>query len=207
MVTLVISYYSDFNIPGNPFTTFISILWNDLIIGDTHGAHGDIYYYHSPTNDTTIIEWYQLGNYNAAYDTLTTFEIIITSDGNIVFQYKEIGETGLENTALIGLSAIGCDATPFIDHGIPAENIVADSTIVRFENNMIMVMAGDCNNDSIINIFDVTQLIGYLYMEGDPPDPIASGDVNCDTTINIFDVTHLISYLYLSGPPPCYYIP
>jgi len=61
---------------------------------------------------------------------------------------------------------------------------------------------GDVNDDSTINIFDVTFLITYLYLDGPPPIPLECGDVNHDGTINIFDVTYLITYLYLDGPPP-----
>ena len=64
---------------------------------------------------------------------------------------------------------------------------------------------GNCNGDATINIFDITYIIGFLYLSGPAPVPYAlcSGDPNCDCVINIFDVTHLISFLYLSGPPPC----
>ncbi len=63
---------------------------------------------------------------------------------------------------------------------------------------------GEMNGDSIINIFDVTGLISYLYLEGAPPIPyeVCSGDMNGDCVVNIFDVTGLISYLYLEGTPP-----
>jgi len=64
---------------------------------------------------------------------------------------------------------------------------------------------GDANNDSTINIFDITHLISYLYLNGDIPEPleIASGDVNCDCVINIFDITCLITNLYIGGCEPC----
>jgi len=61
---------------------------------------------------------------------------------------------------------------------------------------------GDPNDDGLINIFDVTFIITYLYLDGPPPDPLESADVNNDGAVNIFDVAHLISYLYLGGPPP-----
>jgi len=64
-------------------------------------------------------------------------------------------------------------------------------------------LCGDINGDEVINIFDITYLITYLYLEGPPPIPsVDAGDVNNDAEVNIFDITHLISYLYLSGPPP-----
>jgi hypothetical protein len=64
---------------------------------------------------------------------------------------------------------------------------------------------GNCNGDVLINIFDITYMISYLYKSGNPPYPyaICSGDPNCDCLVNIFDATHLISFLYKSGPAPC----
>lgn len=56
---------------------------------------------------------------------------------------------------------------------------------------------GDVNGDLAVNIFDVTDIISYLYLQGDPLDPMKSADVNNDCTVNIFDVTSLICYLYL----------
>ena len=61
---------------------------------------------------------------------------------------------------------------------------------------------GDADNSGNINIFDVTFLITYLYLDGPAPDPIEMGETNGDGTINIFDITHLISFLYTGGPPP-----
>jgi len=61
---------------------------------------------------------------------------------------------------------------------------------------------GDASGDDIVNIFDITYLISYLYLEGPAPDPMELADVNNDGAINIFDITYLISYLYLDGPEP-----
>jgi len=63
-------------------------------------------------------------------------------------------------------------------------------------------ICGDINADETVNIFDITGLIAYLYLDGPAPDPLASADVNNDGTINIFDVTYLITFLYLDGPDP-----
>jgi len=61
---------------------------------------------------------------------------------------------------------------------------------------------GDMNGDAVVNIFDITGLISYLYLEGAAPQPIESGDANGDETINIFDITYIITYLYIEGPAP-----
>jgi len=61
---------------------------------------------------------------------------------------------------------------------------------------------GDVNADTIVNIFDITYLISYLYLGGPPPNELNSADVNKDYLVNIFDITYLITYLYLEGPEP-----
>jgi len=63
---------------------------------------------------------------------------------------------------------------------------------------------GEMNGDSVINIFDITGIISYLYLEGDPPIPyeLCSGDMNGDCVVNIFDITGLISFLYQDGADP-----
>jgi len=63
-------------------------------------------------------------------------------------------------------------------------------------------LCGDPNGDWTINIFDVTYLIGFLYLEGPPPVDMNSCDVNGDTNVNIFDIVYIINYLYLEGPDP-----
>jgi parallel beta-helix repeat protein len=63
---------------------------------------------------------------------------------------------------------------------------------------------GDANRDSTLNIFDITYIISYLYLEGPAPWPEHAADANCDLVINIFDITHLINYLYRDGDEPCY---
>jgi len=70
------------------------------------------------------------------------------------------------------------------------------------QDDICSYICGDANGDGIHNIFDVTFLITYLYLDGPAPDPIEAGDTNGDGTINIFDITYLISYLYLDGPDP-----
>jgi hypothetical protein len=71
-----------------------------------------------------------------------------------------------------------------------------------FQVTYTVYACGDPDGDLIVNIFDVSYLISYLYLEGPAPEPLLTGDPNGDETINIFDVTFLISYLYSSGPAP-----
>ncbi len=63
-------------------------------------------------------------------------------------------------------------------------------------------ICGDVNDDSSINLLDVSALIDYLYIGGQPPVNLAVCDVNSSGQINILDITFLISYLYMGGPDP-----
>jgi hypothetical protein len=92
----------------------------------------------------------------------------------------------------------GCTNTP------PEDPIIIRA--VDFMDGGVLIygdwLCGDPNGDGTINIFDITMLITYLYLDGPAPVPMISADVNNDSAVNIFDVTTLISYLYLDGLPP-----
>ncbi|MFQ6007855.1 MAG: S8 family serine peptidase, partial [Candidatus Zixiibacteriota bacterium] len=127
-------YFSTLEIPGAPFTTFIAPFWNDLIIDTGAVPEAGVYLYRDPTFDTCVIEWYHVSNFNDPGDTTTNFEIVLTIDGNILFQYKDIGTSGLEQTALIGISEYECRALSYFNRGDNPENEVSNSEAVLIEN-------------------------------------------------------------------------
>ncbi len=62
---------------------------------------------------------------------------------------------------------------------------------------------GDANNSGVVNIIDVSYLIGYLYKHGPAPMPLAAvADVNVDHNVDILDIGYIISFLYRAGPKP-----
>lgn len=61
---------------------------------------------------------------------------------------------------------------------------------------------GDANNNGVLNILDVTFLIGYIYKGGPQPPCMAEADANGDGKINILDITRIIGFLYIMGIPP-----
>ena len=63
-------------------------------------------------------------------------------------------------------------------------------------------ICGDANLDGLVNIFDISFIINYLYISGPPPVYPDMIDVNSDGNINIFDIVYLIQYLYLNGAEP-----
>jgi hypothetical protein len=64
-------------------------------------------------------------------------------------------------------------------------------------------MCGDANGDQVVDIADVVYLVNYLFIDGDPPNPLEAGDVNQDEQVDIADVVYLLNYLFGAGDPPC----
>jgi len=202
-------YFSGISIPGAFIDDGIFAFWNDLAIDPAFG-HGDIFVYQSPTNDIFVIEWYQVGNFNDDLDTLTTFEIILTADGLICIQFLDVGTSGLEQTATVGLQQTGCRYEPYVDGAVPADNTPHSSLTVQFgSSGCDCAVWGDVNGDAAINPIDVVFMVNHVYLTSDmrvqPPNcPYEAGDVNCDGGVNPVDVVHFVNYVYMTITPfPC----
>ena len=60
-------------------------------------------------------------------------------------------------------------------------------------NIMAMHMPNDVNIDGVVNITDVTTLIGMVLGDGEPV--MITGDINGDGIVNVTDITELITLL------------
>lgn len=88
-----------------------------------------------------------------------------------------------------------------------------DTNVVKLHDGSVTVMlssCGDVNGDRAIDISDITALISYLYLNGDPP-PVrraANPDGSPDGLIDISDITCLIASLYIDQRElVCPYVP
>jgi FG-GAP repeat/Dockerin type I domain len=64
-------------------------------------------------------------------------------------------------------------------------------------------VCGDANTDLTVNVSDAVWIINYVFVGGDPPDPLDSGDANCDGTSNVSDAVWIINYVFVGGNEPC----
>jgi hypothetical protein len=201
-------YFTDISIPNIDFSNLISVFWNDLIIRTDIFAASGLYIYQSLTNDTMVIEWYKLGNFSGGLDTTTIFEVILTVDGNITLQYLGVGVNDINQTATIGISEFDCVSLGYFNSNVPLENIVSDSSAVRFTSNLWdYVLAGDIVQDGSTNILDLNFLVNYIFRSGPAADPFMLGDANCDGTgMQILDLNVLVNYIFRSGPETCKFI-
>jgi PKD repeat protein/sugar lactone lactonase YvrE len=68
---------------------------------------------------------------------------------------------------------------------------------------IIIAMCGDSNSDISVNVSDAVWIINYVFVGGDPPDPLLVGDVNCDSSVNVSDAVWIINYVFVGGNDPC----
>jgi hypothetical protein len=64
-------------------------------------------------------------------------------------------------------------------------------------------LCGDANNDESVNVSDAVYVINYVFIGGNPPDPLESGDANCDSSVNVSDAVWIINYLVSGGSAAC----
>ncbi len=141
---------------------------------------------------------------NGRLDAISIFET--SPQAEIIYTYNSINQHPYYHGKPVGVAfntykgkrvVIGFPLYYLTDES--AEALIARAIEYFAEES---VMYGDVNKDWMVNIFDITYLISYLYMVGPAPLNMNNGDVNSDCVINIFDVTYLITYLYKDGPEP-----
>lgn len=196
-------WFQSLFIPGLPFNSFLAPFWNDLYLDDEDVPEAGIYVYQNPTFDTTVIEWYRIAGFEAADDTLINFEIVLTSDGNIMYQYKSVGYSGLENTALVGIAEVDCNSLSHVNSGDSTALIPHDAEAILFKNHLYFGQTGDIDNSGSIDISDLVWLVSFMFSDGPSPVPYDAGDVDCSGSIDISDLVYLVNYMFAGGIEPC----
>ncbi len=75
-------------------------------------------------------------------------------------------------------------------------------------NNIVLVTPqlffrrGNIHDDGELDLTDIIDLLGYLFLGKPGPDPLIAGDVNDDNEINICDPIYLLFYLFQGDPVP-----
>jgi hypothetical protein len=100
-----------------------------------------------------------------------------------------------------------CDST------FPLDSLYSDTTYfatldpdcVIIQDGSVTILQGRCgdvDDNSTINILDITRLINFIYLSGPAPVYMQNADVDKTCAVNILDITSLINYIYRSGSPP-----
>jgi hypothetical protein len=127
------SGYSSFDPPTSSAPrNFIGAWWNDLFMTNPGGGHGSIWT--GTSGSKFIVEYYKIGNFNSAGDTLTTFEVILdASDNSITVQFLNVGNTTLPTDGMIFLQWQNAEnSILFLNRfGYPVETLPANNTAIK----------------------------------------------------------------------------
>ncbi len=202
-------YFANIDLPAPGIEALLLPFWNDLTIDAASAGHGAVYYYNSPGHDSLVIEYFQIGNFGSQEDSLITFEVVLTSNHKITYQFLDVGLLDLDYAALVGLSRDqGCRMVEYYEPGYPLDNTPHDQLRVDFmPAYQIEMRSGDANSSGNIDIDDIVFLITYVFGGGPAPQPPESGDCDCLSGIDIDDIVYLIVYVFSAGPEPCLYYP
>jgi Domain of unknown function (DUF362)/Dockerin type I domain len=85
-----------------------------------------------------------------------------------------------------------------------AGNANNDSCSFLWSFDYLPYICGDANSDEAINVSDAVYIINYVFVGGDPPEPMEAGDTNCDGTCNVSDAVWIINYVFVGGNEPCH---
>ena len=237
------NYYNSFRICSNGFISFTSAseehenvglptggdeplnliapLWDDLNFEDG----GQAYYFAS--GDSLIVSYVNVPHYNSGGPTGPyTFQIILLSDGDIVFQYKDINSP--DNSATVGIqNSDGSDGLQVVFNAAYLHNQLA--VVFDRPNNWLTVdpSSGTVEPDQSLDVtvtFDAAELdegtySGNLLLESnDPANPSVEipvtfevlppgfcdyvpGDINGDGLVLASDVIYGAEYFH-GGPVP-----
>lgn len=89
---------------------FLAPYWDDLHTYGVLDANAGVYAKQGPGNSYFVIEWYRVLSFQSSgtVDETISFEMVIYPDGNILFQYQELGATF--QTGTVGIEdAYGLD--------------------------------------------------------------------------------------------------
>lgn len=64
-------------------------------------------------------------------------------------------------------------------------------------------VCGDADGSGDVNVSDVVFLLGYIFGQGIPPNPLLAGDADCSGEVNVSDAVYLVQYIFGGGPKPC----
>jgi hypothetical protein len=124
-----------------------------------------------------------------------------TADWVALDRYSGTAPSEVEVTVDIS----GLTAGDYIDSIlIEAEGAVNSPEYIRISLELTGgYICGDANSDGSVNVSDAVYIINYVFIGGDPPDPMESGNANCDGSVNVSDAVYIINYVFVGGNAPC----
>jgi hypothetical protein len=207
-----------------PPSNLLAWLWDDLNPLDPNNPGAHVYYKNEPTR--CIIEFVNYPRYHSPVGAVVTAEVILQSDGAIIYQYHTIASNfrtdscsvGIENAAgTIGLQVAYLSA--YLKNNLAVKFYVPYPWLTLGKTSGTLPPG---TSDTIPCIFTSAGLDSGVYLadivvtsnDADPahnPTAIPAaltvtsyvcGDANRDGRVNVGDAVYLVNFIFKGGPSP-----
>ncbi len=90
---------------------------------------------------------------------------------------------------------------------VTSPDIGEDEVVINVTLNVTSLpcqgICGDANDDGSVNVSDAVYIINFVFVGGNPPQPIqACGDANSDASVNVSDAVYIINFVFVGGGAP-----
>jgi hypothetical protein len=150
-----------------------------------------------PTSSLPVFDWSGLMEGGGMVDSFQ-FQL----DRFMDFSAPIYDVNGLTEPSWMPSVKLGVDSVFYwhfrsFNSGIPSEYSRTFAAYIAYE------ICGDANGDDDVNVSDAVSIINYVFVGGNPPDPLIAADVNCDANVNVSDAVWIINYVFVGGNNPC----
>jgi len=151
-------------------------------------------------DSSILISWdYQPGN------TYRIYRRLWTSNGSF-FRLDDasgsLDNPGIDDSLYVDNTVDNVSGYDYLIIPLEDETVGRHSLPVTVQSDPNYFLCGDADGNNLIQIFDISSIIIYLYLEGPPPAQMEAANCDGRPELNLFDITYLIFYLYLGGPAP-----
>jgi Viral BACON domain len=78
--------------------------------------------------------------------------------------------------------------------------VIINVQLIVSEGSTCQGICGDANGDSNVNVSDAVSIFNYIFVGGQPPEPVlACGDANSSARVNLSDAVRIMIYVFVGG--------
>jgi len=147
---------------------------------------------------------------DTAHQYYSYLDSVIAAGGTKPYAYYKVGGA-LPDGVTLNMQTGKITGTPTVSGSFQFKVRVEDDGYPPLDDTVTLILnvaehtilAGDANFDGSVDVSDAVWIINYVFVGGDPPQPVMeAGEANCDSSVDVSDAVWIINYVFVGGPAP-----